>query len=626
MYKKPFKILGISSGRPMGNAEIMLRECLMECEKLGEVDVRITRLRTLKIGECTGCMECMKDLANGGNGSCVMHDELEWLKEQILWADAIVFSVPCFCYVPTAEVFTLMNRAMGAGKDYLEACRANPKLVGLICVGGSDTVDFHLPMQYKALHAICPGFELVDQCYANWIRGKGYIAAQEYHMDRARLQAKRLMNRFNGYKVPTAAARIMKLNPMEYKDDVYVELEACPVCYQSVVEMDSIVFANGRFRCAVCGATGHVEHHGGRLTYVWDDDTVAHNRLHPEHDAKHVADFIKAHAPKEGPKADVPEFPVISPASDVAPAKPRITAVVAAAHGGTTELLARQALAAATADGKFEGVLINLLDLNIHFCTGCLLCKVNARYRGGVDKCVLKDDDLWVVEHLAQSAGIIYALDSVNGFTYGKAVALMERFGHGYITRTPLLPKANGVMISSFDDDVKSATFTTNHLINFYCAHGPNVAEELFTNVPLVGNGILADPQALGRAAGLGTAVARAAGKILADPANMAIIRPKVGMCPSCGLDLIELRPDMTVSCARCDAHGQIQHRFGENVVVWDNYDVTHSRNTAYGGMLHFKHINYSQTDDNAVLSNPKVHEALLAPYTAYGKLVKPGT
>lgn len=628
MYQKPFKILGISSGRPMGNAEVMLREALMECEKLGPVDVRITRLRTLKIAECTGCMECMKDAANGGNGNCVIKDEFEWLKEQILWADAIIFADPSFCYIPTSEVITMMNRAMGSGKDYMEACRVKPKLVGLICVGGSDTVDFNLPMQYYAMHAVCHGFELVDQFYANWIRGKGYIAAQPYHLERARLHAKRIMNRLMGYPVPTIQTRIMKLNPMEYKDDVYVNLEPCPVCHQSVMQMESIVFANGRFRCAICGATGHVEHHGGTLTYVWDDDTVAHNRLRPEHDAQYIAQFAKAHTPVEAPKAELPEFPVISPANDVPSAKPRITAVVAGPRGGTSELLARQALASATASGKFEGVIINILDLNIHFCTGCLLCKVNARYRGGVDKCVLKDDDLWVVEHLAESAGIIYALDSVNGFTYGKAISLLQRFGHGYISRgaKPVLPKANGVLIASFDDEVKNATFASNHLINFYCAHGPNVAEERFPNVPLVGDGILANPQALGRAAALGGMVANAAGKILADPANMAIIRPKVGMCPSCGLDLVEIHPDMSVSCARCDVHGRFEHRFGENAIVWDQWEVAHCRNTPYGGMLHFKHIDYSQSDDNEVLNNTKVHEELLAPYVAYGKLVKPGT
>lgn len=620
----PYRILGITSGRPMGNAEVMLRECLMECERLGNADVRIARLRTLKIAECDGCLECLKDAAQGGCGACHMTDDLEWLKEQILWADAIIFSDPSFCYIPTAEVITVMNRAMGAGKTYMEACRNGHKLVGLICVGGSDTVDFNLPMQYAALHAICPGFELVDQFYANWIRGKGYIAQQPHHLERARLQAKRMMNRLMGYAVPEARARIMKLNPMEYTDDVYVELEPCPVCRQSVVQMENNLFANGRFRCAVCGATGHIEHHGGSLSYVWEDDTVAHNRLHRDHDGQYVEQFAKVHGPCWGEKASVPDFPILTPDNCPVPEKPRLIALVGGSKGGTSELLARRALASATEDGAFEGAIIRITDRNIHFCIGCLLCKVNPRYRGGVDKCVLKDDDLWIVEQLVSSAGFITSVDSVNGFTYGKVVALLQRFGHGMYTRAPQLPKANGVMISSFDDEVKNVQFATTHLERFYASRGPRVARELFANVPLVGDGILADQKALGRAAAVGTAVRRAAEQILKNPAAAGTMATSVGMCPSCGLDLIEIHPDMTVSCAQCDAHGKFEHRFGENVIIWDDFSVTHSRATAYGGMLHFKHINFSQSDDNEVLNNPQITADLLAPYVEYGKLVHP--
>lgn len=60
-----FKILGISSGRVMGNAEVMLRECLMECEKLADCEVRITRLRTLKIEEFMGRLQLSAGCGRG---------------------------------------------------------------------------------------------------------------------------------------------------------------------------------------------------------------------------------------------------------------------------------------------------------------------------------------------------------------------------------------------------------------------------------------------------------------------------------------------------------------------------------------------------------------------------------
>ena len=627
LMDKQYKILGISSGRVMGNSEIMLREAMMECEKLGNVDARIIRLRTLKINENPGDYSAMDNLAEGGSGLIDTSDDFEWIKEQILWADAIIFSAPCFVYQPSAEIIILMNRALGLNPDYAAACRANPKKVGMIVVGGSDTVDFHLPMQDYAMEKICPGFELVDQFYADWIRGKGYIAFQDYHMDRARLLAKRMMNSLKGFRTPPVKTRIMKLNPLEYKDDVYVDLEECPVCHSAAVEMENIPFMNGQFSCAICGARGHVEHHGGNLTYVWDDDSIAHNRYTPEHDQAYIDAYKRAHAPVEGPKEDVPEFPFISPANDPEPAKPRILAIVAGPKGGTSELLARKALAAATADGKHEGAILNILERNIHFCTGCLICKVNVRYRGGKDRCILKDEDLWCIEKIKESVGCVVSVDVINGYTYGKFVSCLERFGHGDVTRNPASPnrpKPYVVMISSFDDQVKAATFATRHFTNFYMGKGPFVDEGLFKGVPLKGNNILANREVMGRAGALGNSLIDAVRSMEQNPVLLPMLNRKRGMCPSCKLDLIELHPDMTVSCCLCDAHGVFVHRFGENNIIWDQYSVEHSRTTDAGAMLHFKHINYSQSDDRDVLDNPNIIADELQKYKDYGKIVKP--
>lgn len=626
MSKAPFKILGIGSGRVMGSAEIMLRECLMECERLGNVETRIVRLRTLRINTCDGCLSCMQDAANGGEGLCPKQDDFQWLQEQILWADAIVFSAPSFLYIPTSEVITMMNRALGCGKDYVNQCRSKPKLVSLICVGGSDTVDFNLPMQFYALERMCKGCELVDQFYANWVRGKGFIVKQPHHLARARLQAKRLMNRLNGYSVPEIHTTITKLNPMEHADDQYVELEGCPVCHSAVVHMDNEVFKLGKFTCSICGATGHVEHHANTLKYVWDDDTVAHNRLHADFDQQYLDAYAKAHTPAPITEAVPAEFPELTPGSDPAEAKPRILALVAGPKGGTSELLARRALESATADGHFEGAIIRLTDLNLHFCTGCLLCKVNARYRGGIDECVLKDDDLWVVDKILDARAILFSFDGVNGFTYGNVISLVQRFG--YRSRTAGRPnnhqRAYASLVSAFDDQVRNVTFPISQIWRQLCNFGPGVAQEFFPNVPLTGDGILANKSALDRAAQAGSALAFAAGKLLADPNYAPLLKRFNGMCPSCGLSMIELHRDMSVSCAMCDAHGQFQHRFGEENIVWDAYDVLHSRATAFGATLHFKHINFSQSDDNNALLNPKLLATELAPYVEYGKLAHP--
>lgn len=621
-----YKILGISSGRPFGNAEIMLRESLMECEKLADCEVRITRLRSLKIQEFEGDYTPLLNAADGGNGQDSIDDHLTWLKEQILWADAIIFASPDFTYIPTSEVIRLLNRGIGIGQDYIKACRAARKKVGFIAVGGSDTVDFHLPLLYAAMHAICPGFELVDQFYANWVRGKGYISMQEHHLERARLHAKRMIHSLQGYKTPPVQTIITKLNPMEHKEDDLVYFEGCPVCSSPIVEMHNNVFESGKFKCAICGAKGHVAEHYGRLSYEWDDESIAHNRFHEENDLLLANLAKKAQAPVESPKAAAAQFPSITPANDYDSDKPYIMALVAGPKGGTSELLAREALDKATKNGNYNGILINILDLKISICTGCLLCKINSRYRGKADECILKDDDSWLIDKFLNSSGVLFSLDNVNGFTYSRLVSFWQRFGH--FTKTKggprRTPSPYAIMISSYDDQTANPTHGLDHAAGFFCKFGPQIAQELFPYVPLMGDNILANTDAMKRAASVGMQLGKAVDLISANPAFMGLLQPVKGMCPSCGLNLVALHTDMHVSCPKCDANGSFEHIFGENDIVWNDYSVTHSRNTRYGEMLHFKHIGFSQSDDRDILDNPHVIDEKLAKYKEYDRLVRP--
>lgn len=169
-----------------------------------------------------------------------------------------------------------------------------------------------------------------------------------------------------------------------------------------------------------------------------------------------------------------------------------------------------------------------------------------------------------------------------------------------------------------------NALYGTNFTTDFFCKHGPYVAEEVFPFVPVMGDGILADHAALARAARAGAAVRNAADLIAQNPAFLGLVRTIDAVCPSCKSNLIELHTDMTVSCAWCDAKAKIERRFGKNDLVWDEYYVTHSRRSMFGAMLHGEHIDYSQSDDRDVLDHPKIINDVLEPYISYGKLVRP--
>jgi len=451
--------------------------------------------------------------------------------------------------------------------------------------------------------------------------------AVNFFLSQHRLQAKRVINKLMGLPVPSISTRIMKLNPLEYNDDIYTDLYGCPVCHSAVVTMGKAMSENGKFTCAICGATGRIVFHGGKLTYEWDDDTVAHNRMSLEGDEAFIEAFKKAHTPRTGNKAEVGGYPYLAPGKEVEKKKPRIIALVSGTDGGASEILARRALDEATRDSKYEGVIARFHDLNIHFCTGCLICMSGMRFRGMNGECVLKDDDFWLLDQLAECDGAIIALDSINWYTYSEAVSFLQRFGHGVKRRmrnSKLPPRPYAVMISSYDNEVVNATFASSHMSAQSVANnGPYVAREYFPNVPLSGDGILHDTDAMDRAGNVGQIVAKAVEQT--GKGEIKSIETFKGLCPSCGLSLIELHTDMTFSCPICDAHGSFERKFGENVLIWDQYSVEHSRRTTYGRELHRKHIGYSQYDEHIIQTNSRVNEELVAPYVKYGKRIKPG-
>jgi len=67
-----------------------------------------------------------------------------------------------------------------------------------------------------------------------------------------------------------------------------------------------------------------------------------------------------------------------------------------------------------------------------------------------------------------------------------------------------------------------------------------------------------------------------------------------------------------------------LERRFGQSVIIWNDFSKNHSRATQYESILHGIHTNYSQTEDWQILDTPKSMDDVLAPYKAYDKLVKP--
>ena len=109
------KILGISAGTRNGNNDSMCKEALMGAKEMG-AEIEFIRLLDLDIKYCTGCIACVKSLMSGKGGQCVLKDDFEWLRDKMMEADGIIFSVPIF-EKGAAAIFRSLTDRFGPRMD-----------------------------------------------------------------------------------------------------------------------------------------------------------------------------------------------------------------------------------------------------------------------------------------------------------------------------------------------------------------------------------------------------------------------------------------------------------------------------------------------------------------------------
>lgn len=90
------KVLGISGGSKDGNNDAMCKEALMGAKEASADEIQFINLNDLHLEHCTGCTACVMSLMSGKGGACILKDDFEWLRDKIMDADAIVWSIPIF--------------------------------------------------------------------------------------------------------------------------------------------------------------------------------------------------------------------------------------------------------------------------------------------------------------------------------------------------------------------------------------------------------------------------------------------------------------------------------------------------------------------------------------------------
>ncbi len=99
------KVLIISaSPRQGGNSEILADEFARGSREAGN-QVEKVDLRDKAIGFCQGCLACQK------TGRCLINDDAEVIRRQMLSAEVIVFATPIYFYEMCGQMKTMLDRS-----------------------------------------------------------------------------------------------------------------------------------------------------------------------------------------------------------------------------------------------------------------------------------------------------------------------------------------------------------------------------------------------------------------------------------------------------------------------------------------------------------------------------------
>ncbi len=98
------KVLGIAgSPRKEGNTDLLLEQVLAGASNQ-QTDIKKVVLRELSIAPCRHCDGCLK------TGTCVQHDDMQWLQQDLREADHIVLASPIFFMGLTAQAKAMIDR------------------------------------------------------------------------------------------------------------------------------------------------------------------------------------------------------------------------------------------------------------------------------------------------------------------------------------------------------------------------------------------------------------------------------------------------------------------------------------------------------------------------------------
>jgi multimeric flavodoxin WrbA len=275
----------------------------------------------------------------------------------------------------------------------------------------------------------------------------------------------------------------------------------------------------------------------------------------------------------------------------------KIIAVSGGSRNGTNDAMAREALMGAKEEGA-EIEFINLYDLELKPCTGCIAC-VGSLMSGGSGECLLKHDYSRLLQKLREDDGVIFVIPVFEKGAPAIFKILQDRmFGPSNDTGTNTVAKMIAERIGKPGPDPrkfapKAVSFIgiggSDWNTRFSCDLNLAVMVQMWTVIDDVvfswSKSLILDDEGVQKCHDIGTNIAKAAAdienaKYLGDP----------GVCGNCHSRNFYLHQDGQAECEVCGIKGKLSGEEGF-VFTYDQEQLKHAHNLLPGKLKHMKDI-----------------------------------
>lgn len=262
------KVIGlIGSYRKLGNTEVLVKEALMEAQRLG-AQVSTLRLTDLTVKPCKGCMACAFK-----SEECRVADDWGTFQDAIVESDAVIVGAPTYLLGPAGIIKMITDRNIALQSRRLEHVPKPGAVIGISGVMGWE--PFSLPM--LNVFMITCGLKVIDQVMF-YAQGPGEILLDELSMERARKIGSNIFEAAN--------------KPADERTFVG-DQGICPVCHQNLFQV-----RGGALECAVCRVKAKFESIGSQMKLVFDAETLEDNRWTEEGMLEHFTVAVLPSGPR----------------------------------------------------------------------------------------------------------------------------------------------------------------------------------------------------------------------------------------------------------------------------------------------------------------------------------------